>query len=190
MIRLLLETKGPDHAPCGTLVVGLHTGERPPRGEAGLADWRLGGALSRAIMAGRVDGARGSAVLMPASKLPCARLIVLGMGPPSEFKGRELASTIDLAIAKLAGLNETDFAIALPGVKPGPMPKDAAEVIGERLLGGLATAARSAKITLLGPASLLSEVAEWVRGASGPVASHVVLDEATVASLQKEERVP
>lgn len=189
MIRLLLEPRGPDHAPCGTLVVGLHSGERPPRGEAGWADWRLSGALSRAILAGRVDGARGSAVLMPAAKLPCARVIVIGLGAPSDFKGRELGGAIEIALAKLAGLNENDFAIALPGTKPHALPKDAAEVVGERLLGALATAARSAKITLLGPAPFLVEVADWVRGASGPVASHVVLDEQAVASLVKEERV-
>ncbi len=187
MIRLRLETRGPDHAKCGTLIVGLHSGERPPRGEAGWLDWRLGGALSRAILAGRVDGARGTAVLMPAAKLPCARVIVVGMGAPSDFKGRELGAAVDLALSKIMGLGELDFAIALPGTKPYPPPKDSAEVIGERLLGTLATAAREAKITLLGPAPLLLEVAEWVRGASGPVTSHVVLDEQTVASLVNQQ---
>lgn len=177
MIRLSLRTGGPDRAPCGTLVVGLFAGERPPRGEAGWVDWRLGGAVSRAILAGRVDGAAGSCVLMPAAKLPAKRVLVVGLGAPGDFKGKALGAAIDLALAKLAGLHEDRFAMALPGDKPWPAPKDAAEVIGDHLLRALASAARQATITLLGPPALLDEIREWVRGAGDPVATHVVLDD-------------
>jgi len=175
VIRLALSSEGPDTAPCGTLVVGMLAGERPPKGEAGWVDWRLGGALSRAILAGRVDGAAGSCVLMPAKKLPCARILVMGLGHPTEAKGRALGAAIDLAREKLAGLGETDFAIALPGDKPTGVPKDAAETIGRHLLIPLAAAARQAKITLLGPTELLNDVREWVRNAGDPVSTHVVL---------------
>lgn len=177
MIRLRLAGDRPDFAPCGTLVVGLFAGERPPRGEAGWADWRLSGAISRAILAGRVDGSAGTTVLMPSGKLPAERLLVVGLGAPNDFKGKALGTAIDLAMAKLAGLKEEDFAIALPGTHDAPAPKDAAEVIGKHLLEPLAAAAKSAKITLLGPADLLAEVKEWIRNATGPVASHVVLGE-------------
>jgi hypothetical protein len=112
---------------------------------------------------------------MPAKKLPCARLLVVGLGAPSDFKGKALGAAFDLALAKTAGLNETDFAIALPGDKPWPIPRDAAEVTGEHLLVPFARAARSAKITLLGPTAYLNEVREWVRNAGDPVSTHVVL---------------
>ena len=182
MIRLLLAGDRPDRAPCGTLVVGMFSGERPPKGEAGWADWRTGGALSRAIQGGRVDGAAGSCVLMPPGKLPAGKLLVVGLGAPNEFKGKQLGAAIDLALQKLAGLKEDDFAIALPGTKPWPLPKDAAEVTGAHLLNALATAARSAKIALLGTPEFLLEVRDWVRSAPGPVGSHVVLDDAPVSS--------
>lgn len=182
MIRLSLAGDHPDRAPCGTLVVGLFAGERPPRGEAGLADWRVGGALSRAILAGRVDGSAGSTVLMPPGKLLARKLLIVGLGTPSEFKGKQLGAAIDHALAKLAGLKEDDYALALPGTKPYALPKDAADVTGEHLLNALATAARSAKIALLGTPEFLNEVKDWVRTARGPVTSHVVLDDGTAST--------
>jgi hypothetical protein len=182
VIRLTLCSDGPDFAPCGTLVVGLYAGERPPRGEAGMADWRLGGAISRAILSGHLDTKLGSTILMPPGKLPASRLLLVGLGAPSEFKSRAMETVIATALAKLAGLREEDFAMAIPGTKPFPAPKDAADVIGEHLLGSLATAAKSAKITILGPADHLLEIRDWIRTATGPVTSHVVLDEARPTS--------
>lgn len=179
MIRLALRTGTPDGSKCGTLVVGLFAGERPPRGEAGWADWRVGGAISRAILAGRIDGAIGSTVLMPGGKLPAKRLLVVGLGAPTDFKERALGAALDLALAKLGGLGDSDFAIALPGDKPWPAPKDAAGVIGEHLLRAMAAAARQARVTLIGTAPLMTEVRDWVRNAGDPVASHVVLDKDT-----------
>lgn len=177
MIRLRLVDGGPDKAPCGTLAVGLFQGERSPKGEAGWVDWRLGGALSRAILAGRVDGAAGSTVLMPARKLPCQRVLVVGLGPQGDFKGKNLATALDNVLAKIDGLHDTDLGIALPGTKPWPAPRNAAEVIGERVLHGLAAAGRSATITVLGAPDLLAEIREWVRSQPDPVASHVSLEE-------------
>lgn len=177
MIRLKLIDGGPDKAPCGTLAVGLFQDERAPKGEAGWVDWRLGGALSRAILSGRVDGAAGTTVLMPAKKLPCKRVLVVGLGLQAEFKGKNLAVALDSVLAKIDGFQDTDLAVALPGTKPWPPPRNAAEVLGEKLLHGLAAAGRSATITILGPPELLADVREWVRTQGDPVASHVSIEE-------------
>lgn len=177
MIRLKLVDGNPDKAPCGTLAVGMFEGERPPKGEAGWVDWRLGGALSRAILAGKMDGAAGSFVLIPAKKLPCQRVLVVGLGPHAQFKSRDLANALDAVLEKTAGLHDTDLAVAIPGTKPFPLPRNAAEVVGERLLHSLAAAAKSATITVLGSPEMLADLKEWVRTQPDPVASHVALDE-------------
>lgn len=177
MIRLKLIDGGPDKATCGTLAVGLFQGERPPKGEAGWVDWRLAGALSRAILAGHVDGAAGTTVLMPAKKLPCRRVLVVGLGPQAEFKGKNLATALDSVLEKIEGFQDNDLAVALPGTKPWPAPRNAAEVLGEKLLHGMAAAGRSATITILWPPELLADVREWVRTQGDPVASHVSLEE-------------
>ena len=142
----------------------------------------LGGALSRAILAGRVDGATGTTVLMPAKKLPCQRILVVGLGPQAEFKGKNLAVALDSVLEKIDGLQDTDLAVALPGTKPWPPPRNAAEVLGEKLLHGLAAAGRSATISILGPPDLLAEIREWVRTQGDPVASHVSLEEDSSAA--------
>lgn len=177
MIRLKLIDGGPDKAPCGTLAVGLFQGERSPKGEAGWVDWRLGGALSRAILSGRVDGAAGTTVLMPAKKLPCKRVLVVGLGPQGDFKGKNLQVALEQVLEKVDGLQDSDLAVALPGTKPWPSPRNAAEVLGEKLLHDLAAAGRSATISILGAPELLAEIREWVRTQPDPVHSHVSLDE-------------
>lgn len=177
MIRLKLVDGNPDKAPCGTLAVGMFTGERPPKGEAGWVDWRLGGAISRAILAGKMDGAAGTFVLIPAKKLPCQRVLVVGLGPHAQFKSKDLANALDAVLEKTAGFHDTDLGIAIPGTKPFALPRNTAEVIGDRILHALAASARSATITVLGPADVLGDLKEWVRTQQDPVASHVALDE-------------
>ncbi|HZZ86044.1 MAG TPA: M17 family peptidase N-terminal domain-containing protein [Anaeromyxobacteraceae bacterium] len=55
--------------------------ERPLQGLAGYADWRLCGALSRAIRAGHFDGGYGEALLIPsAGRLPVDRIFCFGLG--------------------------------------------------------------------------------------------------------------
>ena len=187
MIRLKLVDGGPDRAPCGTLAVGLFQGERAPKGEAGWVDWRLGGALSRAILAGRVDGAAGTTVLMPAKKLPCKRVLVVGLGPQGDFKGKNLSTALEQVLEKVAGFQDDDLAVALPGTKPWPAPRNAAETLGEKLLRDLAAAGKSATITILGAPELLAEIKEWVRSQPDPVHSHVSLDEESLSRPEARE---
>ena len=97
------------------LVAPLFSDERPLRGAAGLADWRLCGRLSRLLAAGRVSGALGEATLLPAQRLAFPRLVLYGLGPSEGFdeaRFREAAR----GIRKLArGLGARRFALPLPG---------------------------------------------------------------------------
>ncbi|BDG06931.1 M17 family peptidase N-terminal domain-containing protein [Anaeromyxobacter paludicola] len=55
--------------------------ERPLQGLAGFADWRLCGALSRAIREHHFDGGYGEALLIPsAGRLPVDRIFCFGTG--------------------------------------------------------------------------------------------------------------
>src|SRR5262245_1136662 len=59
--------------------------ERPLRGAAGLADWRLCGRLSRLAAAGKIDGTAGECTLLPGMRLPFARLVLYGVGDSDRF---------------------------------------------------------------------------------------------------------
>jgi hypothetical protein len=68
------------------LLLTFFSDERPLRGAAGLADWRLCGRLSRLIKAGKVSGRRGETLLLPAGKrlqFPC--IMMFGLGDSSRF---------------------------------------------------------------------------------------------------------
>jgi hypothetical protein len=82
--------------------------ERPLRSLAGIADWRLCGALSRILKEGRFTGARGDALLFPAlSRFPGDRVFCFGAGRKAELGRagfatavRRMAQAISLAGAK------------------------------------------------------------------------------------------
>jgi hypothetical protein len=63
------------------LVAPLWSGDRPPQGVAGYADWHLCGFLSRLILAGRLAGAPGETTLIAVQgRLLAPRLLLLGCG--------------------------------------------------------------------------------------------------------------
>ena len=71
-----------ERAPADLAVVPLFEQERPLRGGAGRADWRLCGKLSALIAAQRLTGASGEAALLASfGGLRAPLLLVLGAGP-------------------------------------------------------------------------------------------------------------
>jgi hypothetical protein len=87
-------------------VVFFFESDRPLRGGAGRADWRLCGQISRLILSGKLAGAAGEAVLMPTGGGLAAPLLVgLGLGRRNRFDadacealGREAARTVALPL--------------------------------------------------------------------------------------------
>jgi hypothetical protein len=95
--------------------VGLLVGEeRPLQGLAGLVDWRLAGALTRALAGGLYAAAPGEALLLPsAGRLPVARVVVQGLAVGGGEAGFAAAVSRLATVMALAGA--TSFAAgALP----------------------------------------------------------------------------
>ena len=75
-----------DEVENGALLLTFFADERPLRGAAGLADWRLCGRLSALIKRGKVTGARGEALLFPPGRrLPFSHLFLFGLGESRAF---------------------------------------------------------------------------------------------------------
>ncbi|MCG8419331.1 MAG: hypothetical protein MJE77_15465 [Proteobacteria bacterium] len=75
-----------DEVESGSLLLAFFADERPLRGAAGLADWRLCGKLSSLIKRGKVSGSKGETLLMtPGRRLPFTSIIMFGMGPSRGF---------------------------------------------------------------------------------------------------------
>jgi len=109
-----------DEADRDALLLPFFADERPLRGAAGLADWRLCGRLSRLIRAGRASGERGETVMMPPGRrLPFRRLILFGLGDSKGYDDERFRKDVRRirAVADRAGV--TEFAIQAPGRATG-----------------------------------------------------------------------
>jgi hypothetical protein len=134
--------------------------ERPLRGLAGLLDWRLCGALSRAVEDGTFAPDRGEALLLPgAGRLGAARVVCFGLRDASPEAAREGA-------ARAAGI------LARAGCRAGAVELPPAAG-GEGLRAWLEASLRlglSPQVALGDPRALAREIAAAAAGLAGEVA--------------------
>lgn len=75
-----------DEVPGGALLLTFFADERPLRGAAGLADWRLCGRLSRLIKRGKITGTFGETLLLPPGRrLAFSHVFLFGLGDSARF---------------------------------------------------------------------------------------------------------
>jgi len=105
-----------DLAGTEVLVCGLAEGERPPKGVAGLVDWRLAGRLSRLVASGFVSGALGETLLVPGRpKLPFDKILLFGVGTARDFSELVFRAVVEKVLATLEGLKARTAVVELPG---------------------------------------------------------------------------
>ncbi len=130
-MQIKIVTQPPNIPKFENLVLGFFSDEKPPRGFCGLVDWRLNGAISRELAAGRITGAPGEQVAFAFSRrLPVARVLLLGMGPLADMTydalyeaGRRISKT-------MSGMRCREFAFSIPGVgRCGLLPATMAEAV-------------------------------------------------------------
>ncbi len=95
------------------LVAFVASDERPLRGLAGFADWRMCGDLTAQLKAGRFSGRAGEALLtVPSGRLPVQRIFVFGIGPSASARPEGFLEASFAAVARAGG---TAIATQLPG---------------------------------------------------------------------------
>lgn len=88
--------------------------ERPLQGLAGWVDWRLCGALSRALRDGFYDGGEREALLLPsAGRVGAARVFFFGL-PPLPLDAAAFSAFALTACGAMAKAGSRSFATALP----------------------------------------------------------------------------
>ena len=131
-----------DRARADLVVVPLFSMERPLRGGAARADWRLCGKLSALLAAGRLAGAPGEAALLSTfGGLRTPLLLVLGVGERALFDERRFEIFAHDAVARGLAIGAGVLALPLPE-DPGGQP--AQERRAAALLAGAATAVAEA----------------------------------------------
>lgn len=105
-----------DGLRCEALALPIFEDERPLRGAAGLADWRLCGRISRLLVRGRVRGTRGERVLVPVRpRLAFEKLFLFGLGKRAAFDETVFESAMRDVLETLADAKVRTACAALPG---------------------------------------------------------------------------
>jgi hypothetical protein len=149
-----------DEARRDCLVLPVFRDDKPLRGAAGLADWRLCGKLSRLLKGSRANADSGETMLMPPGRrLPFTRVLWFGLGDAkgySESRFRSDLAWIAEVVAK-AGIGE--WTLQLPGRASGLIgARRAVEIVlDDRALADL-------KITIIEDPAGQKDIAELLRG--------------------------
>jgi hypothetical protein len=105
-----------DQASAEVLVAAVMQDERPPRGVAGLVDWRLCGQLSRLIKSGFFNGELGEMLILPSKPaLPFDKVLLVGCGAREQFDERAYVAAVTKVISALQDLKAGQALVELPG---------------------------------------------------------------------------
>ena len=114
-IELRVETTPFERIAADLAVAGFFLDERPLRGPAGRADWRLCGVVTELVGEGRLRGRVGEATLVPSmGRLGADRVLLLGLGRRSAFRVGRARDTSHAAVSRGLDLRARSVVIAPP----------------------------------------------------------------------------
>lgn len=139
------------HVETDVLVAPFFADDRPLRGPAAWADWRLCGLLDDALVAGRLPRKLGEATLAPsAGRLAARRVLLISLGTRAALGFAELRCAATRAAERLAALRAGDAAFAVPGqALTGIVPELAAELVVEAFAEALSRIPRAQRLRLV-----------------------------------------
>jgi len=109
-----------DETARDTLVLPVFKDDRPLRGAAGLADWRMCGRLSRLIKSNRASADAGEAMLLPPGRrLRFSKLLWFGLGDAKGYSDDRFRKDLAwiLGVVRRAGI--TEWTMQAPGRASG-----------------------------------------------------------------------
>ncbi len=143
-----IETRPFERLAADVAVAGVCSDDRPLRGGAARADWRLCGLISRLLVEERVSGAAGEAVLVPCDgRLRTPRLLILGLGPRTSRKVAEIQSIARDAFDRVLGLGLESAAFGPLGFAGDDWPRHAHAIV-EAAVGAVGAAGRPLDLRL------------------------------------------
>jgi len=105
-----------DKIDADVVALAFFEDERPLRSVAGLADWRMNGALSRLLMEGEVSGKEGESLLISTDgRMAAPRLLLFGLGDSSLFDAERFKGLLSLFASTVSKLRFVRTAITIPG---------------------------------------------------------------------------
>jgi hypothetical protein len=94
--------------------------DRPLRGAAGLADWRLCGKLSRLLKGSRASAEAGETILLPPGRrLRFRRLLWFGLGEARNYSEDRFRKDLAWILDVVTKAGVTDWSLQMPGRASG-----------------------------------------------------------------------
>ena len=111
-------------------VAGFFADDRPLRGGAARADWRLCGGLSRRIENGDLSGKSGEAMLIASGRaLRAPRLMLLGLGTRRDYDTLRVTDEIRSALERCRQLRLDHVVLSPLGIASDDVPRHAAAIV-------------------------------------------------------------
>jgi hypothetical protein len=129
-VELSVETTPFERIEADLAVAGFFLDERPIRGAAGRADWRLCGVVSELLENGRLRGKVGEATLVPSmGRLAAHRVLLLGLGRRSSFRVGRARDTSHAAAQRGLTLGARSVVLAPPVGGPDAFSRQASGIV-------------------------------------------------------------
>jgi len=167
LLRVELETRPFERSEAELAVATFFEEDRPLRGAASRADWRLCGLLSALVAQERLTGKTGEALLVPTDRrLHAPRLLLLGLGSAARFGAAEVSAAVEGAVERILDLGASSAAIGIPGDWTGAVPaRPAAEASARGALAVLARRPGTLELRLLVPEANVVRAARGLEAA-------------------------
>jgi hypothetical protein len=109
-----------DEARRDTLVLPVFKDDRPLRGAAGLADWRMCGRLSRLLKANKVSADAGENMMLPPGRrLPFSKIVWFGLGDAKGYSDERFRKDLARILGVITRAGITEWAFQAPGRASG-----------------------------------------------------------------------
>ncbi|MBE2251705.1 MAG: peptidase M17 [Myxococcus sp.] len=124
----------------------LPADQRPLQSGAGFVDWRLCGALSRALDSGFFTGSPGENLLTPSEgRLPAPMIFAVGLGSSGTVTPLGLEHALTASLSMLQKAKAEHVALAVP-----PLPQLDAVALGGVLARAFVSKWRAGRVVILG----------------------------------------
>jgi hypothetical protein len=109
-----------DEAPRECLVLSVFKDDRPLRGAAGLADWRLCGRLSRLVKSNKASAEAGETMLLPPGRrLRFSKIMWFGLGDAKGYSDERFRNDLAWILGVVGKAGIADWVFQAPGRASG-----------------------------------------------------------------------
>jgi hypothetical protein len=129
-IELRVDSRPFERIEADLAVAGIFLDEKPLRGAAGRADWRLCGVVTDLLEQGRLRGVVGEATLVPSmGRLGAERVLLLGLGRRSSFRVGRARDASHAAVRRGIALGARRVVLAPPLGGPDSFARQASGLV-------------------------------------------------------------